>query len=131
MKNFAVRSLVPALGIAFLAGCATESDLSEQAFAEHYAVGSESHPKGARLSRNQAIRLGSRAFERLGFPSDDLGNPGALYIGPERGMFGARHRDWIVSFANKGASAARYPGLTVYVDDRNGETDIIEKGAKP
>jgi hypothetical protein len=38
---------------------------------------------------------------------------------------------WDTFKNNSAASAARYPSLSVYVDDRNGKTEVVEKGAQP
>ena len=131
MKPFCFFCLIIVAGVALLAGCATESDFSDKSFKERYANGSKFHPKGARLTKPEAIQLGAEAFEKMGFRSADLGNPRALYLGPMRGMFGVTHKDWDVHFLNKSASASRWPALSVYVDDRTGRTDAVEKDAHP
>ena len=99
-------------------------------------------PKSARALegvRGAATRLlihgdfksSGEAFEKMGFRSEHLGNPGGDYHAPIRGMFGVIHTDWIVSFANKSASAARWPTLAVHVNDRTGKTDVVEADAHP
>jgi hypothetical protein len=132
MRPLIACSILAIGGLLLPLGCATDSDLSDKAFAERYTAGSQFHPWGAHLTRDDAIRLGARAYEQLGFRPEDLGNAGALYIGPTRGFLGIKHKTWDVSFKNKSpGSAARYPTLSVYVDDRSGKAEVVEKGAHP
>jgi hypothetical protein len=130
MKPLVACIIIGGVGL-LAAGCTTSSDLSQEAFTKNYTAGSEFHPEGARLNRNKAIQLGVATLERQGFRTNELANPGALYIGPTRGMLGVRHKDWIITFKNNSASAYRYPSLGVYVDDRNGKTEVVQKGAHP
>ena len=130
--NFRAPKIAFALSLlAFLLGCSSESDFKDTSMKERLFESSEFHPKDARLTKPEAIRLAAQALVKEGFRPDDFNNPGANYIGPTRGMFGIKHDDWIVSFTNKTASASRYPTLSVYVDDRTGKTEIVEKEAHP
>lgn len=115
--TFAILVLV-AVGIP---GCRSACLDSNEDVATRFAAASEEHPKGARLSRSEAVQLAMGAVAKLGYERDPNHEPYAVYSGTILG--GPKNRDWAVSFRalRRGASS----GFLVYVDDKHRTTEIV------